>query len=324
MRICAYVQHQYAKQTYTNECMDARQFAGLMVIIDCLTQAGYSVEFAGIATVHTYDVVLVSLTSDCDWWSFISERQQWRKGDYTVIVGGAGVLHVAPFLPWFDVAMFGRGEHNIVPLVNSIAKGECYDDESILYADSFNADKIYRVAQTDKIYPRTLKISSNKEYTEDAIGCNHKCLFCGYTWQRRFISQHDDYKIGAGLFNMADKERAMLDLAKDPNSIDFKHLRTTAIDGFSERLRCGVNKRITRDIMSNFLDAMLAYTGAPHQIKFFNICGYPSETQADWFEFLDTLKEADAKAPSMEKSGALFCIQRHSDLCPLRRWRARL
>lgn len=68
MKICAYVQEAYAKANYKNECMDARQFVGLRVIIDCLNRAGYEVDYAGIATVHQYDVVLVSLTSDCDWW----------------------------------------------------------------------------------------------------------------------------------------------------------------------------------------------------------------------------------------------------------------
>lgn len=78
MKICAYVQEAYAKANYKNECMDARQFVGLRVIIDCLNRAGYEVDYAGIATVHQYDVVLVSLTSDCDWWSYIAERQRWR------------------------------------------------------------------------------------------------------------------------------------------------------------------------------------------------------------------------------------------------------
>lgn len=89
MKICAYVQEAYAKANYKNECMDARQFVGLRVIIDCLNRAGYEVDYAGIATVHQYDVVLVSLTSDCDWWSYIAERQRWRKGDYKVLIGGA-------------------------------------------------------------------------------------------------------------------------------------------------------------------------------------------------------------------------------------------
>lgn len=95
---------------------------------------------------------------------------------------------------------------------------------------------------------------------------------------------------------MEDKERAMLDLDKNPDCIDWAHLRTTAIDGFSERIRCGVNKRITRRILRNFFSSMLAYGGAAHQLKLFNICGYPSETEDDWREFLEDLEIADRQA----------------------------
>lgn len=300
MRICAYVQERYAKTTYKNECMDARHFVGLRVVIDCLERAGYTVEYAGIATVHTYDVVLVSLTSDCDWWPYIAERMRWRSGDYTVLVGGAGVLHVAPFLRWFDAVMFGRGEGLIVPLVQGIERGERWEHESVCWADTFSPDRIYRIAQADEPYEHKIEISSRQTFAEDAIGCNHRCLFCGYTWQRKFLSAYQYYRIETGLFNLADKERAMLDLDRDPTCIDWSRLRTTAIDGFSERLRVGVNKRITRDIMHRFLVAMLRYEGKAHQIKLYNICGYPTETVEDWREFLDELREADGAVPTRD------------------------
>lgn len=305
MKICAYVQEAYAKANYKNECMDARQFVGLRVIIDCLNRAGYEVDYAGIATVHQYDVVLVSLTSDCDWWSYIAERQRWRKGDYKVLIGGAGVLHVVPFLRWFYAVMFGRGENLIVPLVQSIERGERWHRDSVLYADEFSYDRIWRIEQTDTPYQYELQINDKKVFVEEEIGCNHRCLFCGYTWQRKFVSQHNDYRMGYGLFSMEDKERAMLDLDKDPDCIDWKHLRTTAIDGFSERIRCGVNKRITSRIMHNFLMAMLAYDGPAHQIKLFNICGYPSETDEDWREFLEELRRADLESPKRDKQWSI-------------------
>lgn len=306
MRICAYVQEAYSKANYKNECMDTRQFVGLRVVIDCLERAGYSVEYAGLATVHQYDVVLVSLTADCDWWTFISERQRWRKGGYKVLVGGAGVLHVAPFLPWFYAAMLGRGENLIVPLIQGIESGDRWESESVLYSDTFSEDKIYRLAQVDIQYPHPIKLSENRNFCEGAIGCNHKCLFCGYTWQRKFVSPHEYYRMEDSLFgNIADKERAMLDLDKDPGSIDFSHLRTTAIDGFSERLRVGVNKPITRRIIHNFLVAMINSPAKPHQLKFYNICGYPTETDEDWMEFLDELRLADEATDRRERQWSI-------------------
>lgn len=306
MKICAYVQEAYSKANYKNECMDTRQFVGLRVVIDCLERAGYSVDYAGIATVHKYDIVLVSLTADCDWWTFISERLRWRKGDYKVLVGGAGVLHISPFLPWFYAAMFGRGENLIVPLVRGIETENRWENESVLYADTFSEDKTYRLAQVDLQYPHPIKLSENRKFCEGAIGCNHKCLFCGYTWQRKFVSPHKYYRMEDSLFgNIADKERAMLDLDEDPRSIDFAHLRTTAIDGFSERLRVGVNKPITRRIIHNFLVAMINSPAKPHQLKFYNICGYPTETDEDWMEFLDELRLADEATDRRERQWSI-------------------
>lgn len=294
MKICAYVQSQYAKANYKNECMDTRQFVGLRVIIDCLERNGYSVDYAGSATVHHYDIVLVSITSDCDWWPFIRERQMWEKGNYKVLVGGAGVLHITPFTKWFYAAMFGRGENLIVPLVKSIENGERYENESIAYSDSFDPNKIYRVAQIEKVYPFKIKLSEKRFFTEGAIGCNHKCLFCGYTWQRKFISEHDFYAMSDSLFGgIKDKERALLDMAKNFNQVDFSHLRTTAMDGMSERIRRLVGKPITRKTLLDFFAAMLKSSAKPHQIKLYNIIGFPTETYEDWEEFLDVLRDTD-------------------------------
>lgn len=306
MKICAYVQESYSKANYKNESMETRQFVGLHVVIDCLERVGYDVDCAGIATVHEYDIVLVSLTSDCDWWTYISERQRWRKGDYKVLIGGAGVLHIAPFLPWFYAAMFGRGENLIVPLVQAIERGDRYQHESICYSDNFSQNKIYRIAQVEHPYCHEIRLSDKRNFAEGAIGCNHKCLFCGYTWQRKFASPYKYYKMEDSLFgNIADKERAMLDLKNDPDSIDWARLRTTAIDGFSERLRVGVGKPITHEIINNFLVQMLSYNGKSHQIKFYNICGYPSENQDDWFELLEEFRLADQETRKRDKQWSI-------------------
>lgn len=310
-RICAYVQEAYAKANYKNECMETRQFVGLRVIIDALERAGYPVDWAGAATVHTYDIVLVSLTSDCDWWSFIAERQKWQKGDYKVIIGGAGVLHITPFLPFGDYFSFGRGEKTVVDLVKAIdGKGHTSDD-SIADTTTFDDTRIYRMAQADGPYPHTIALSNRANgFNEGPIGCNHKCLFCGYTWHRKFHSPNKYYAMADSLFgNIEDKERAMLDIQRDPDSVDFSRLRTTAIDGMSQRLRFMVNKRISREAMVNFIERMVSSDAKPHQIKFYNIVGYPSETEEDWVEFLSTLRQAD---PSQRRNDKQWSILLHS------------
>lgn len=306
MKICAYVQESFAKPTYRNECLDSRQFVGLRVVIDALSRAGYAVDWAGSATVHRYDLVLVSITSDCDWWSFIIERLRWQPGNYKVIIGGAGVLHVSPFLPSGDFFSLGRGEWSIVNLVRRLDGKDGEQDSSIIEASSFSPDRQYQVRQTSQPYPYALPLSKTRRFQEGPIGCNHKCLFCGYTWQRKFISQLDYYAMSDSLFGGIEaKERAMLDMAKDFSQVDFRHLRTTALDGMSERLRVAVGKPITRQMVVDFLSAMIHSDEKPHQIKLYNIVGYPGETLEDWKEFLDTLRQADKMAPQKERQWSI-------------------
>lgn len=312
MRICAYVQEQYAKSTYSNECMDTRQFVGLRVVMDSLQRAGYEVEWAGIATVHEYDVVLVSLTSDCDWWSFIAERMRWRKGHYKVIIGGAGVLHVTPFLQWADYFSLGRGEESMPNLIRMLDGQPYVHDDSIIESATFSPDRVYHIRQTDICYPHKIRLTGDKNFQENAIGCNHRCLFCGYTWQRKFVSPNRYYAMEDSLFgDIADKERAMLDIERDPGSVNFSKLRTTAIDGFSERLRYMVNKRISKRCMTDFLVRMMQSDAKPHQLKFYNICGYPTETMDDWKEYIDTLSEAD-EIVSKTSNGKQWSIVLHN------------
>lgn len=293
MKICAYVQDQYAKANYKNECMDTRQFVGLRVIIDALERRGYEVEWAGRATVHRYDIVLVSLTSDCDWWSFISERIKWEKGDYKVIIGGAGLLHISPFLPYGDYFVWGRGEHTVPELVMAIDKHDGMEHESIAYSKTFSPDKTYKIAQSGP-YLHKLRLSENREYQEGAIGCNHKCLFCGYTWQRKFVSDKDYYQMSDSLFGgIEHKELTILDYVAGKSDVNFSKLRTTAIDGFSQRLRYMVNKKISDETLRKFIADLVTSDAKPHQLKLYNLCGLPTETEDDWQEFIEVLRSTE-------------------------------
>ena len=293
MKICAYVQGGYAKPAYKNENFNTRQWVGLSVIVDSLQRAGYDIEYAGIATVHTYDWVLVSITSDCDWWSFIAERVQWRKGDYKVVIGGAGVLNIRPFLPYADYFSLGRGEVTVPALI-----GGSILDDSIIESATFSPDKIYHIRQ-EPCYDKDVILSNDHVYRERSQGCPHKCLFCGYTWQRKYCGT-GDFEVGSGLWSGEEvvRERAILDMY-DSGNYDFSHLRITSIDGFSERLRRSVNKPITRDMVQKFLRAAAAHQ-PPHQLKLYNLLGLPGETDEDWFEFLEDIQIADS-LPAAEK-----------------------
>lgn len=294
MKICAYVQTSYAKATYSNENFNVRQWVGLSVIIDSLKRQGHEVEYAGKTTVHQYDLVLLSLTSDCDWWNYIAERVTWQKGGYKVIVGGAGLLNIRPFLEFCDIFVWGRGENLIGEIVRAEENGNRFINESVAYADTFNADTdIYYIKQ-DKCYPHNVVLSNGKTFIERTQGCPHKCLFCGYSWQRKYQGE-GEFEAGSGLWAGEDvnKERAIIDMYK-AQEYDLKHLRITAIDGMSQRLRFMVNKKITRDMLQE-LYRQMARHDKPHQLKIYNIVGYPSETAEDWEEFVEDIRIVDSQ-----------------------------
>jgi hypothetical protein len=305
MKICAYVQTEYAKQAYSQESFNVRQFAGLAVVVDIVRRAGYEVDYAGVATVHEYDVVLVSITSDCDWWPFVAERSRWRKGGYKVIAGGPGVLNVRPFLPFVDYFVLGRAEGVIDGLIKALDVGAEFKDNSVVASKTFDLDSTYYINQVTEPYPHEIKLENGQTYKEGMIGCNHRCLFCGYTWQRKHTG--GAFRYGDLWSKNEDVEVALLNYVKG-QKVNLNKLRTTAIDGLSQRIRFMVNKKITREVLQEFIRD-LATCDKPHQVKFYNIIGYPTETEDDWWEFVEDIKAVDAKLPKTTKQ---TCILLHS------------
>lgn len=306
MKIGVYILNKNAKQTYKKECYNVRTNAGMEVVRDILRRAGYETEYCSSATAHLFDVILFSVTSDCDFWPFIAERLRWQKGDYKVILGGAGVLNVRPFLPWVDYFVLGRAENVIDKLIEGLANDGEYEGPSVIRSKTFDPNKEYTINQVRERYPHAIKLPDGSTYEEDIIGCNHKCFFCGYSWQRRPVLT-GAFKYSGLWHGTIDRERAILDMdAGDP--VDLNKLRTTAIDGLSERLRAIVNKKITNEMLIRFIQN-LASCEKPHQLKLYNIVGYPTETEADWWEFRHVLEAADKPLERREKQ---TCILLHS------------
>lgn len=293
MKIAYYVQQKYAKANYKKECFNSRAFAGLLMVGDALARAGHQISYASAATVDRYDVILVSITSDCDWWPYVAERLTWPRGNYKVVVGGAGVLNVRPFLPFADAFILGRGEQIVVDLVQHLSRGEVYESPSVIYPEQFDYESTYVIAQSP-IYPHSFEIGGACLYQETEQGCPNKCLFCGYTWHRKHSSSTFAYR--DGLYDLTEKHVVMQDAIR--GNWDISNVRTTAMDGFSERLRFMVNKRISNEDVATFL-MMAATSGKPRQIKLYNIANYPTETLADWLEFKQVLVEVDATTPHL-------------------------
>jgi len=102
-----------------------------------------------------------------------------------------------------------------------------------------------------------------------------------------------------------DKELAMLDYTSGRLDINFQKLRTTAIDGFSERLRYSVNKKISDATLRDFLKALITSDAKPHQLKLYNLCGLPTETEDDWWELIEAFKSTECLATSNGKQWSI-------------------
>lgn len=294
-KVAVYVQGDYAKPTYKNESYDKRAWPGLEMICHVLRAAGVEVEYCSSATVGKYEIVLVSITSGCDWHSFVRERLLWKDSPI-VIAGGAGLLNVRPFLRWVDIFCLGRAENYITPLVHAVSSGEKYEHPSVCYAADFDINKTYLIDAGEKSYPHEVVLANGKAWRESAIGCQRKCLFCAYTWHRKHTGALQG-ESGAGAALWSDgREKTILELdLEKPETWGLNKLRMVGLDGLSERLRLKVKKPITREIFRKFLRGIIKSSAKPHQIKLYNIIGYPIETDDEWLEFVDDINRVDSE-----------------------------
>lgn len=135
-KIAIYIQKKYAKPAYKTESYDVRAWPGIEMVRDDLERHGYPVGYCDRGTVTDYDVILMSITAACDWYPFIAERVKWPRGNYKVLMGGAGLLNVRPFLEYFDAVVFGRAEGLTHLVIDSLVGEYELDNPSVCYAQS--------------------------------------------------------------------------------------------------------------------------------------------------------------------------------------------
>jgi hypothetical protein len=209
-------------------------------------------------------------------------------------------------MQWVDCFVLGRGEKILPAIIAAHATGNRHESPSVVWSDSFDIGNRYEIMQASEPYPYEVIMTNGKPFREGSIGCPNKCLFCGYTWQRKYIGD-GTYSAGAQSMNSGNRERTIMDLLKLPPARwqDDGPLRIVGVDGTSERLRVAANKRITRDMFRAFLSG-LAEIPKPHQVKLYFIVGYPGETDTDWHEFVDDIAAVDAGRKS-DKQWSLLC-----------------
>ena len=160
MKIGVYVNTKHAKSNYKTECFNVRLFAGVEVVKDVLIKNGHDVGYCSEFNVNKFDIILVSITAQCDWYQFVGERERWPHGSYKVIIGGAGMLNVRPFLKWFDVCIWGRAESVISEVVDNI--DSCHGMAGcVAESKKFNPNEIYRIKQAACLYPDIIKIGDH-------------------------------------------------------------------------------------------------------------------------------------------------------------------
>ena len=266
---------------------------GVLIIKDVLERAGYSVGWCSVDTAKNFDAILVSFPSNLaifDYLKAVKLHPEWQpeKRKFIVIAGGAGMANVYPIRNFVDFAVFGRGEHTIVPLVEHIFYGKSLDVKNVMKLP--DEIKEVEVAQTDQLYPYPIKIKKyGREMTfkETTMGCERKCAFCYYTYSRKWLSETKNFH-----WDVISLEEVLFDrLIRDTK----KHsgMVKTALDGFSERLRLAMFKPITNKIIVDILTEASRIWRSKLSLKIYMIGSYPTETKEDVYELREVLKQVE-------------------------------
>lgn len=171
---------------------------------------------------------------------------------------------------YVDYAVFGRAENFVSDLVGAIIGDGDFQHESVMRLPDIYGVKI---AQAEKLY-------HGKAFDESFIGCPNKCKFCHYSWARKSSGNNGEYVQGS-LTKGASPEVLFKDLV---NTNQKKGRIRTAIDGFSEKMRCIYGKRISNEMIKKGLERVGSFGGNTVLI-IYNVGNFPGETGADREDF---------------------------------------
>jgi hypothetical protein len=268
---------------------DSLGFLGLNIVIKEIESLGYNVDYCTAENMYLYDIILFSITAPEDITTFIkiAKSNKFKKGNSTIIVGGAGCINICSIYDYIDVAVFGRAEGlardiiSINPTKNIWVK-----------SDDPNIEKKYEIRQVERL--------DAKE--GGSCGCKNKCFFCQYSWTRKLVG--DNYNPGVDGETVNEEDFKSL-------SLDKPGRYTTGIDGLSEYTRKRVNKGFVTDdlIRDKCGNAIANGFEKAFMLKFFGIVGYPWETKKtalkDTIDFASIFNGFDKKYNQGRLMGAI-------------------
>jgi len=262
---------------------------GAGVLIDELTRSGYIVDICDYKTAFNYTHILVSMTATDDIFDIYKQckKNNWNKRNFVAFVGGFGCQNPVALSDFIDYAFFGRADGVILDFLQNPEK---YSQHSF----NLKQPKKVELRQVNTLYPYTIIYGKNKtRWSEKFIGCPHKCKFCHYSHNRKYIG--DGTYINNGL-STGSPEIMLKDICKLTSKLG---RLTSALDGYSERLRFMFGKKITWEMLEEAMDILASFKGNTY-FKLYNICNFPTETEADeiefnefWFDYVNCSKKAD-------------------------------
>jgi hypothetical protein len=295
---------------------------GASVIIDELAYNGISVDICDYLTAFDYNIVMISMTSTEDIFDLYGNmyRAGWERRKFKAVVGGFGCQNPWILSSFVDYAFFGRADGIICEVINDIFN-RC--DICRIYPNMahLSSPRHVEIRQVNTLYLRPVCYGKNNSiWTEKFVGCPNHCKFCHYSWNRKRIGGNS--YINDGL-SSGSPEIMMSDVCSRQEKFG---RFTTALDGYSERLRYLFGKRISWQQVEDALDHVASFRGNTY-IKLYNIHNFPTETEADreeFFVFFAEYAENSMKPDGVVTVEVLNTAFRPSINTPMQRMEARL
>jgi len=203
-----------------------------------------------------------------------------------------------------DYGVFGRGEGIAPKLVKAILAGKDFEHPAVMR--DLRNPSIVTYEQVEGVYEHEVQLGGGTSFKETVSGCPMKCSFCHYTYARKWEGRHDEGGSGKKATDYVRNgtyggrlEGLMQSIAEalpEQSMADQRRI-VTGIDGFSQRLRYAIRKRISNeDIVNTVIESSLAGDFDPCFFKMFQIAGFPTETEDDRLEFEEVLQKIERPA----------------------------